>query len=135
MLHIEGFAAPYRSRNCFNETFTTCAFAGKLKPVEMLLEHKGAPVGWWDAVWENLAGIWVRGRLTDPFYARRPTDLLRNLPELSVSYGSTDGPREARYIGGGRFKPTLVTPNNATGLDEVSLVSQGAFKGTHWRFT
>lgn len=136
MLRIEGFAAPYRQKNSFNETFATCAFAGKLKPCPMLVMHEDCKwAGDWDDVWQDHAGIWVRGRL-HPGLEPYADELHRDFPQMSVSWTAINGNPKSRAW---REKmdlidePVVIGPGDTFGIAEVSLVDRGAFAGTHWR--
>lgn len=134
MLCIEGFAAPYREQNSYGETFATHSFAGKLHPVDMGILHE-YPVGIWDDVWEDLRGIWVRGRLLAPFAVANVARLMRDLPELSVSWCCKRGEkqRDRRECAPGEFMPCVVGPNDNNGLTEISFVDSGSFRNTHWK--
>jgi hypothetical protein len=135
MLRIEGFAAPYRKPNSYNETFATRAFAGKLRPCKMLLMHD-IPVGVWDEAWEDYAGIWVRGRLIIPYACENVDAILRELPEMSVSWRAFRGSakaRNTREFEDSLNKPVVIGPGDNNGIAEVSLVDRGAFTGTWWK--
>lgn len=135
MLRVEGFAAPYREPNSYGETFAARAFAGKLHPLDAGVMHEG-PVGFWDDVWEDEAGIWVRGRILHPHVIRHIDLFKTDFPELSVSWLCANHIKARELRQGERFgewAPCIVGPNDTSGLAEVSFVDSGSFQGTHWR--
>lgn len=70
-LEIEGYASRFWARDLNDDVVAKGAFRGSLersgaRGVKMLHQHEGrTPVGVWDEVREDAAGLFVRGRVLD----------------------------------------------------------------------
>jgi len=70
-LEVEGYASRFWARDLNDDLVAAGAFRGSLelsgpRGVKMLHQHEGrSPVGVWDEVREDAAGLFVRGRVLD----------------------------------------------------------------------
>jgi hypothetical protein len=102
----------------------------------MLVMHSDIlVVGEWDEVWEDHAGIWVRGRLCDRFFEANVDELIRDYPEISVSWVCTHDSQKSRRWREAHTStmPVIIGPGDNLGIAEASFVDRGSFAGTWWK--
>ena len=110
-MRIRGHAAIYDRVDRMGDVLRRGLF-GALRPVPLLAQHRGAPVGTVAAIGEAAQGVWIEASVDDPATARLVR--ARGLAGLSVGYR----PQRTRQ---GAWREIF-----AAELVEVSLVAQPA---------
>jgi phage head maturation protease len=146
-LRVSGLACPWNKYNVFDEIIKPGAFTAFLRDrtrLPMKFEH-GPSCGYWDSFKETDRGLEVSGLITDHTYA----SLVKNTTEfreLSITYVEDERIRTPARLNSYGFLPlpSMIkvaeregykvqdqqTITRAT-LDEISVVSSGAFPGTY----
>lgn len=144
MLHVSGLACPWNVYNSYNELMKPGAFAKFIakhpEGVRMGFMHE-FEIGHWDTLKETPEGLWVSGRVTEPEYAAFLKHADDEFRELSITYEMpllvesearfNSQPSWLRSKLARRYKilPAIEVPEAF--LDEISIVDDGAFPGTH----
>lgn len=148
---VYGFACPWNEYNSYKELMRPGAFKRFIdnlgdEPLPMRVCHEPYHVGWWTRLREGSEGLFCEGMIQEPNAAQAFKEGL--LPELSIAWRFPDhkvdnlemkttrirynsAGERYRYVFDSHGLPVVESQKiDEAILGEISLVDDGAFKGT-----